>query len=174
MAGALPPAPVTVENTAGPPDAGLFMADKDYLFYKPSTASASPPTDAVIGGQEVLLQADGVLGHSWVNLSFAYSSWNIVNEGGYVPSQSAMVSGEPLGAVRVQNSSQVTFSGCDIRHIGGPWALSVSGASSKCVPLRDTWYLPLTGTMMSRARFDLVSCMLCTCQNVCVPANICV
>lgn len=133
--GALPPAPVTVENTAGPPGAGLFMADKDYLFYKPSTASASPPTGAMIGGQEVLLEADGVLGHSWVNLSFAYSSWNVVSEGGYVPSQSAMVSGEPLGAVRVRNSSQVTFSGCDIQHIGGAWALSISGMSATCVPL---------------------------------------
>lgn len=135
--GTLPPVPQIIENVGGPPSPGHFTADNEYLFYRPFANSfdpSTPPQNAFIGGQEVLMQSENIVNHTWINLTFEYSDWLQVNEGGgYVPTQSTVMAGyEPLGAARVQGSNDITFSNCVFEHIGGPWALSITGKLTSC------------------------------------------
>ena len=60
----------------------------------------------------MLVSSDGVLAHAWQDITFEFSAFSAVDQpGGYVPSQSAVFNGvEPLGAVRVTNSHNVSFS----------------------------------------------------------------
>jgi hypothetical protein len=157
--GNLPPIPVTIENIAGPPGPGEFSADNLYLFYRPDLSNSKndksdAPTNTFIAGQELLMEAEHIHNHTWINVSFEYSTWNQVNEGGgYVPSQSTVINYEPLGAARVLNSTGINFLQCNFEHIGSPWALSVTSASQN-VLIENNVFDDLSGGAVKIGNID--------------------
>ena len=156
--GGIPPPPAYIENVDGAaPQSGQFFSDSQYIFYRPSGPFplTSPPTESFIGGMEVLLSADGIKSHSWTNLTFEHGTWDVPSTpGGYVPSQSTVnARGEPLGVLRITNSSFVSVSSCAFANIGGPWALSITGSSQDVLISKNT-FRDLSGGAIKAGNID--------------------
>jgi len=45
--------------------------------------------------------------------------------GGYVPSQSAVTSEEPVGAINVRRGTSISFEDCTFAHLGALYGLSI-------------------------------------------------
>lgn len=127
-----------------------------YYALAPGQTPADLASSAFTSGQEVLVEYANVTSHVWTGITFAYSTWfQPGSPDGYVDEQStvfsctaatpgcavgtaddsgapgALASGymEPLGAVRVTSSNDVSFVGCTFRAVGAPWAFSAGGGS---------------------------------------------
>ena len=109
--------------------------------------------DAWIASKEVLVSHAGTAGMRWENVQFAHSTWLQPNSlDGFVDTQATVYActpgtlgcnlgstGEPMGAVRVSGSTDLSFDRCIFSHIGSPYALSVQGGSKRVLVASSTF-----------------------------------
>ena len=164
---ALPP-PVFVEAVPlFPLQPGTFYHDRERarLFYAPR--SPAELENAWVAPAEVLVTYSGVTGHVWQDLTFELATWEQPNTSdGFVDKQSAVFfctpgagcggvngTGEPPAAVRVTNSTNVAFQGCNFTRIGAPYALSVAGGSQR-VNVSGCVFTDLSGGFLKLGSVD--------------------
>ena len=123
------------------------------MFYRPLGGSAAAPREAWVPLQEVLLEARGLRGHTFEDITFEHSTSRQPSApGGYVEIQSAVLQNapcpphgcEPRGAITVGASRNVSFLGCRFRHMGGTYALAIGGGS-RGVVVRGCSFSDLSG-----------------------------
>jgi beta-glucuronidase len=127
-----PPAPLLIEGIVGPPPPGEFASDAKYVYWRPPADDPyAAPTDAWAPLLESIVAADGLVGHSFENVSFSHATWrHPATAEGYVPSQSLVTpQGEPPAAAAFTNASGLRIERCAFRNLGSAYALSVGGAS---------------------------------------------
>ena len=123
------------------------------MFYRPLGGTAAAPREAWVPLQEVLLDARGLRGHTFEDITFEHSTSRQPSApGGYVEIQSAVLQNapcpphgcEPRGAITVGASRNVSFLGCRFRHMGGTYALAIGGGS-RGVVVRGCSFSDLSG-----------------------------
>ena len=145
--GKLPPPPLLLENRVRPPPAGDFVSSREYLYYRPpADAPFAAPSDAWVPLLGAVVNASGLVSHTFCNLTFTHATWQQASSpDGYVPTQSAVTPlGEPLGAARFMNVTNVSIQGCTFANLGAAYALSVGGASHS-VAIRASRFDSLAG-----------------------------
>ena len=146
--GKLPPVPTYVENLLRPPSAGEFVATPLYIFFKPFAASPyATPTNAWVPIQKQILTSLGLTNHIFQGLQFSHATWRIPSSAsGYVPDQTLVTSqqGEPVGAVQLSNSRNVTVKDCSFLNIGAAYGLSI-GLASQNIVLDTNAFMDLSG-----------------------------
>jgi beta-glucuronidase len=91
---------------------------------------------ATTATQQTLLVVNGTSNLRWEGVSFQFATWlGASGPKGYIDTQSAYLcmDGEPPANVELWNATNVTFSGCDFRHLGAVYALTAHNASQDTV-----------------------------------------
>jgi hypothetical protein len=150
-----PPVRVEAVPTAAPP-AGSFYHDSATrtLLYTllPDETAADLEASSFTTAMESLLVLSNSSRHSWVNVSFQFSTWSQPNSpAGYVDTQSCVYAAdsagnaaEPPAAVTITLSTDIEILGCAFSAIGSPYAL-LAGSSSSRVNITDSHFFDLSG-----------------------------
>ncbi len=150
-----PPARVEAVPTKTP-SAGSFYHDSasGVLFYTLQSDETAADLEArsFTTAMESLLVITNSSQHSWINISFQWSTWFQPNSPvGYVDTQSCVYASdsagsaaEPPAAVTVSLSSDIEITGCTFSQIGSPYAL-LAGDSSSRVNITDSYFYDLSG-----------------------------
>ncbi len=150
-----PPVRVEAVPTAAPP-AGSFYYDSTTrtLFYTllPDETAADLEARSYTTAMESLLVLSNSSRHSWINVSFQFSTWHQPNApAGYVDTQSCVYASdnagnaaEPPAAVTIALSTDIEISGCVFSAIGSPYAL-LAGSSSSRISITHNHFYDLSG-----------------------------
>ena len=139
------PVPTLVENLVQEkrsPQPGQFVSTHDYVFFRPDAEDPyAHPSEAIAPLLETLVDANGLINHTFTNLTFSHATWRQPSApDGYVPTQSAVTShGEPRGAVRFERSKGVQVEGCSFSNLGTAYALEVGNASQQVTITANTF-----------------------------------
>lgn len=133
--------PTTIENVEGNwSHPGQFYYDRaaariGYIPRQGETAATVEAT-ATTATVEELLVLNGTRNVKWEGVHFHFATWSgSSGQQGYVDIQSAYLcqQGEPPVNVHVWESTNVTFTGCDFKHLGGVYALGAHNATQGVV-----------------------------------------
>lgn len=151
------PSPARVEAVpTKTPSAGSFYHDSasGVLFYTLQSDETAADLEArsFTTAMESLLVITNSSQHSWLNISFQWSTWFQPNSPvGYVDTQSCVYASdsagsaaEPPAAVTISLSSDIEITGCTFSAIGSPYAL-LAGDSSSRVNITDSYFYDLSG-----------------------------
>lgn len=168
------PSPSRIEGVPGIfLSPGMFYHDAatGQLLYAlaPGQTPADLESSATIPTQEVLLSYTGVSGQTWNGVAFAFSTWLQPNSpDGFVEAQTAVYlcsptytsacnpalgEAEPLGAVRIATSSDITFYGCQFTYLGSAYALSIDRGSQD-VLVEACYFHDLSGGFLKLGSID--------------------
>jgi hypothetical protein len=149
--------PVRVE--AAPtemPAAGSFYHDAatGLLLYTLQSDETAADLEArsFTTSMEYLLVINNSSQHSWINISFQWSTWFQPNSPvGYVDTQSCVYASddagqvaEPPAAVTISLSSDIEIASCTFSAIGSPYAL-LAGSSSNRINITNSYFYDLSG-----------------------------
>ena len=124
------------------------MSTPLYVFYRPSADHPyQTPSNAWVPKLGSILEGDQLVGQSFQNIRFAYSTWRLPSlPGGYVPSQTAVTpaQGEPTGAVIFTQVQNLKIDRCAFENLGSAYALSI-GQASQGVKITSCIFRDLSG-----------------------------
>ena len=117
--------------------------------------------------QKVLVSYTNVTGHTWEHVDFSHTTWLQANtDDGFVDNQTIVYKcrptsencsksgiGEPLGAVQIASSNDLTFQFCSFTHLGSAYALSAWKASSR-ITVRSNTFTDLSGGFLKLGSID--------------------
>ena len=147
--------PIYFEAAPGYPLAqGVFYHDRDnrVIYYNPLQGQTKDAA-STISVQEVLVRYANVTGHTWEHVAFSHTTWFQANtDDGFVDTQSIVYKcqptsancskggqGEPLGAVQVASSTELTFQFCSFVHLGSAYGLSAWKSSTRITAHSNTF-----------------------------------
>ena len=151
--------PVRIEavpSSSNTPSPGSFYHDTGagMLYYTLSSDQTVADLEArsFTTAMESLLVVSNTSQHSWINVSFQFSTWFQPNlPAGFVDTQSCVhafdqegSAAEPPAAVTIAASSDIEISGCTFSSIGSPYAL-LAGSSSNRINITSSYFYDLSG-----------------------------
>ena len=149
--------PVRIEAVPSKtPSPGSFYHDTGagvlYYTLQSDQTVADLEAHSFTTAMESLLVVSNTSQHSWINVTFQFSTWFQANKpAGFVDTQSCVYAFDPAGnaaeppaAVEIAFSTDIEITGCKFSSIGSPYAL-LAGSSSNRINITNSYFYDLSG-----------------------------